>query len=503
MARKSLNRIRTRIKAIIFAVTALTAITILFAVYVFFLLRRRIINPLAVLQAGAQTIEEGNYNHLIDIRSKDEIGSLSGAFISMAKSIDERTSRLQQEVSERKQAEERNRLLLESAGEGIFGIDLKGSVSFINPAALKMLGYLEEEIKGKNAHDLLHHSYADGSKYPIEKCPTYHSYTYGTIHHERDEVYWRKDGSSFFVAYTSTGIAKEGQLFGTIVTFMDITEQREAEESLETARREAEKRSSQLQKANVELRESEAVARGLLDATQETLFLLDKEGVIMAANQTGAARLFKKPNELVGITVFRFLPSELQKSTRANFDEVIKLRTAKEFEYALIGQYFLTNYYPVIDERGNVVAVAVFAKDITEQHEAEEALKNATNILREKEAQLSNAIKHMAGGIFMVDKDLNMQVFNERAFDYYHFPRERTQKGMPLENFLRFRAERGDYGRGDPDKLLAKRIAEYRDSIGSEKVVQYEDQAPGRPNFGSNSHPYRRWGNRARSCRHH
>ena len=105
--------------------------------------------------------------------------------------------------------------------------------------------------------------------------------------------------------------------------------------------------------------------------------------------------------------------------------------------------------------------------------------EEATNILRGKEAQLSNAIKHMAGGIFMVDKDLNIQVFNERVFDYYHYPREQIQKGMPLANLLRVRAERGEYGPGDPDELVEKRIAGYRDSIRTGKVLQYKDQVPG------------------------
>ena len=118
-------------------------------------------------------------------------------------------------------------------------------------------------------------------------------------------------------------------------------------------------------------------------------------------------------------------------------------------------------------------------REVSVRKKAEEVLKNTTNVLREKEAQLSNAIKNMADGIFMVDKDLNMQVFNERVFDYYHFPRERMQKGMPLANLLRVRAERGEYGPGNPDELVAKRIAGYRDSIRRGKVVRYEDQVPG------------------------
>ena len=148
-----LNRIRMRIKAIIFAVTILTAITIVFAVYVFFLLRRRIINPLAVLQAGAHTIEGGNYSHHIDIRSKDEVGSLSGAFNSMARSIGEHTSRLQQEVSERKQAEERLRKLTRAVEDNPMAIvitDREGTIEYVNPKFTDITGYESDEAIGKN-----------------------------------------------------------------------------------------------------------------------------------------------------------------------------------------------------------------------------------------------------------------------------------------------------------------------------------------------------------------
>ena len=101
-----LNLIHGRINATIMAVTALTTITIVFALYSFFLLRRRIIKPISLLELGAKSIKSGRYNRPIDIRSKDEVGSLADTFNAMAKSIEKRTSRLQQEIYERKLAQQ-------------------------------------------------------------------------------------------------------------------------------------------------------------------------------------------------------------------------------------------------------------------------------------------------------------------------------------------------------------------------------------------------------------
>ena len=104
-----------------------------------------------------------------------------------------------------------------------------GQMTFVNPAALRMLGFAEEEMLGQSAHALIHHSHKDGSNYPVEDCPMYASYTKATENHVTDEVLWRKDGSSFPVDYFSTPITKDGKVMGAVVTFRDITERKLAE----------------------------------------------------------------------------------------------------------------------------------------------------------------------------------------------------------------------------------------------------------------------------------
>jgi polar amino acid transport system substrate-binding protein len=146
--------------------------------------------------------------------------------------VDERTGELQEKQKQLEAALERSSLLLDSAGEGIFGVDPAGKVAFINPAANRMLGYGPEELIGEDVHQKIHHSYKDGSPYPKEKCPMYLTHSAGTDHHINDEVLWRKDGTAVHVEYTSMPAKKDGRVVGAVVTFMDITERKKMETAL-------------------------------------------------------------------------------------------------------------------------------------------------------------------------------------------------------------------------------------------------------------------------------
>jgi two-component system cell cycle sensor histidine kinase/response regulator CckA len=149
------------------------------------------------------------------------------------------------DVTEAKEAEEalarlsrQNELILNSAGAGIFGIDIQGNQTFVNQAAANMLGYEPEELAGRNGHAFWHHSKADGSPYPVEECPIYAVLHDGISRQGSDEVFWRKDGSSFPVEFMSTPIREDGELVGAVVTFRDVTERKRAE----TAQRQVEER---------------------------------------------------------------------------------------------------------------------------------------------------------------------------------------------------------------------------------------------------------------------
>jgi len=122
------------------------------------------------------------------------------------------------------QLNQQKQLILESVGEGIYGLDLEGRTTFVNPAAAKMIGWNTKELLGQSQHAVLHHTRPDGTAYPPEECPIYAAFKDGEVHHVDHEVFWRKDGTSFPVEYVSTPIWEKGKLKGAVVTFLDITE---------------------------------------------------------------------------------------------------------------------------------------------------------------------------------------------------------------------------------------------------------------------------------------
>ncbi len=120
-------------------------------------------------------------------------------------------------------------LILAAVGDGIYGMDLEGRFSFINPAAAKMLGYTVDELLGKNTHELIHHSHADGTQHSKENCPILLGIKRREGVRIRDDVFWRKDGTTVPVEYVASPIVDEGQMAGMVVAFQDISERRRLE----------------------------------------------------------------------------------------------------------------------------------------------------------------------------------------------------------------------------------------------------------------------------------
>lgn len=142
-------------------------------------------------------------------------------------------------MAESVRAEEENirlanhmRLLLESTGEGIYGIDLNGRCTFINSSAASMIGYEVHEASGRNMHELIHHSHPDGSPYLEGECPVLGAFRLGRGCRLTTEVLWRKDGSCFAAEISSHPIFEDGSITGAVVTFSDITEKKGLEAEL-------------------------------------------------------------------------------------------------------------------------------------------------------------------------------------------------------------------------------------------------------------------------------
>jgi PAS domain S-box-containing protein len=158
-----------------------------------------------------------------------ELHADAGAYLRSGLSEWRRVERLFADI------ESDNQLILRAAGEGIYGVDADGITTFVNPAAERMLGYTAGELVGRGMHAAIHHSHPDGSGYAAEACPIYGAFREGAVQRRDDEVFWRKDGSSFPVEYTSTPIVDRGRIVGAVIVFRDISDRRDAEERLRGA----------------------------------------------------------------------------------------------------------------------------------------------------------------------------------------------------------------------------------------------------------------------------
>lgn len=196
---------------------------------------------------------------------------------------------VRERTDELRMSEERSNLILVSVQEGIWGLDKEGRTTFVNRAALDMLGYTKEDVIGKPMHDLVHYAYADGSTYPQEECHMYKTFADGRSRTITNEVLWHKNGSSFPVEYTTTPIQKEGNLVGTVVTFHDITERKQAEESMLEAKNRTD---------------------AILGASTNGIVTINEKGIIETFNPA-AERIFGYAlDEIAGRNVSLLMPDE-------------------------------------------------------------------------------------------------------------------------------------------------------------------------------------------------
>jgi PAS domain S-box-containing protein len=141
-------------------------------------------------------------------------------------------------TAELARAKHQNEMILNSIGEGIFGVGMDGRISFVNPAAGELTGWNPLELVGRNAHETVHHTKSDGSPQPFEECPIHGTLKDGQTRLVSDGLFFRKDGTSFPVEFKTGPITEEGHIIGAVLVFRDITERRRAAEEMERSNRE-------------------------------------------------------------------------------------------------------------------------------------------------------------------------------------------------------------------------------------------------------------------------
>jgi two-component system NtrC family sensor kinase len=169
------------------------------------------------------------------------------------------------------ESEEKYLLLLNSTAEAIYGLDIEGNCTFCNPVCLRLLGYrTPKDLVGRNMHALMHHTRTDATPYPKQECEIYLAIREGRASHITDEVLWRADGTSFQAEYWSYPMYKAGELVGAVVTFLDISDRKRAEQAL---------------------RQSEEKYRGLFENATYGIFQSELDGALLDVNPALVAML--------------------------------------------------------------------------------------------------------------------------------------------------------------------------------------------------------------------
>lgn len=149
-----------------------------------------------------------------------------------------------------REVEAQNHLILEAAGEGIYGINAMGQATFVNRAAQEMLGWSSDDLIGRDLHATIHHKHLNGEHFPAHTCPIYASFRREETMRVEDDVFWRKDGKPILVEYVSTPIYDHGVLAGAVVIFRDVTERKENERKLREALAQVEELKVKLEQEN-------------------------------------------------------------------------------------------------------------------------------------------------------------------------------------------------------------------------------------------------------------
>ena len=157
---------------------------------------------------------------------------LASSFLIMMFIMTTWVARLNRQLKRSKlHLEQQHDLILNSVADGISGVDLEGNSTFANRAMSEITGWSAHELIGQNQHQMLHHSHKDGSPHLSGECPVYQTFRDNTPRYIDDDVFWKKDGSSFPVEYSSTPIRNEkGEAVGSVVVFRDISVRKQAQE---------------------------------------------------------------------------------------------------------------------------------------------------------------------------------------------------------------------------------------------------------------------------------
>ncbi len=277
---------------------------------------------------------------------------------------------LTEDITERKRAqEERDRvaqqmqMLLESTGQGVYGIDLQGNCTFINRATCEMIDYRPEEALGRNMHELVHHHKPDGSLYPVDQCPVFRAFKKGEGCRVDTEVIWRRDGTPIPVEYSSFPILEGAKITGAVVTVIDITERKRAGEKV---------------------RENEQLFRSIFENAQIGIGVFKIDEQKLSPNRALQEMLGYSEKELSRLETWdQITPPDESAMDARRYSELVQGKREKdEWEQRLVrrdGHIVVTSvrFSLLRDATGRPRYVASLQEDITERRRTEDALRES------------------------------------------------------------------------------------------------------------------------------
>lgn len=305
------------------------------------------------------------------------------------------------------------RAITDNLGEGTYALDLDGRVTFMNPAAEKMLGWTEAELRGKDMHETIHFQHADGTPFPREECPLLQVIRGGHAHQIDDDTFTRRDGSTFPVAYVSSPIITGGVVAGAVLAFHDITAHKALDEALRRSEREAASRANQLQ--------------AVFDAVADPMIVYDIEGRVLQAN-TADAELFGRsgePGDSLGTIAektrhFNYVDEngrpvapELWPHARVLGGDVMRGASAEDaIFHAPNGHDVILNTSgaPIRDADGNIVGGVLIGRDVTQRRRLERQTREALTALMAMADALTSSDAHGSVGSQATAPDVAMRL---------------------------------------------------------------------------------------------
>lgn len=329
---------------------------------------------------------------------------------------------LQQHLTELEKSQAYVKLLLDAMDEGVYSIDPQACCSLINRAGAEMVGYEPDELLGRNLHEIIHHSHPDGSPYLVEDCPIVRAIRNEQGVHVDSEVFWRRDGTSFPVEYSSHPIIEEGIVKGAVVTFVDITERKHAEEERAQLVRE--------QAARAEAEAAKQQISNILESITDAFFALDNEWRFTYVNREAERLLRRKREGLIGKIILEELPeiahSDLCRECQKAKSEGTTIST--ESYYQPLNAWLEVHIYPSSE------GLSVYFKDITERKRAQEAIARLASIVEYSDDAIGRlslegiveswnpGAEHLFGytSAEMVGKPLSIIILPDRVTEILH-----------------------------------------------------------------------------------